>query len=131
MQGYEEETASNQAWLDGVRKGDVAVVRFSRGIAHEYYKSVVDLVATVGNNGPRRIYVDGRVFNSSGSYFLSHQLVEPTPETLNEVERSKLHARMLELDWRRLPVVVLAKVVALVESDPWEAERAAERTLKK
>ena len=124
MIGQEETSPTRQAWLDGLKKGDVAVVRFARksSVEFEYYQTTVDLVSNPVDDGPRRIYAGGYVYNREGKWYETHLLVEPTPEALNEVERTKLIDRLVELRWKRLPLPVLVKVIGVIEADSWIAE---------
>ena len=88
MIGNEEHSPTRQAWLDGLKKGDKVVIRFCRSLsfAFEYYEATVDLTARIGDNGPRKICVGGKVFSSDGKFLESHILVEPTAEVIVEVE---------------------------------------------
>ena len=132
MIGNEEASPTRQAWLDQLKKGDAAVMRFTRknSFEYEYYAVTVDLVSDIGGDGPRRIYAGGNVYNREGKWFDSHVLVEPTAEALNEVERTKCIDKMVELRWKRLPVAVLVKVVSLIEADTWIAELLEKKRLE-
>lgn len=130
----EEDSISptRQAWLDNLKKGDPVVIRFARqdSLEFEYYGATVDMVGRVGEEGPWKIYASGKVFDHTGRFFSSHVLVEPTPENLLEVERTKLIDRMSELRWKRLPVTVLVKIVSVAEADAWVAEILEKKALK-
>jgi hypothetical protein len=115
MRGREEEDTLRQRWLDTLQKGDEVVIRFKRGIEFEYYRAIVDLVAD--DDGRRRIYADGSVFNAQGKWFDSHFLVRPTVEAMEEVERTRLLGEMTGMNWRRLPISVLTKMVELARAE--------------
>ena len=132
MVGREEDSPARQPWLDQLKTGDAAVMRFTRksSFEYEYYAVVVDLVSGNGDDGPRRIYAGGNVYNREGKWFDSHILVEPTTEALIEVERTKCIDKLVELRWKRLPVAVLVKVISLIEADSWIAEMLEKKRLE-
>lgn len=124
------DSPTRQAWLDGLKEGDLVVIRFTRGIEWEYCQSTVSHIWNGDESSIKRIWADGSPFNTIGIFSRTRVLVEPTPRVLNEAARSKLLERMSELNWQRLPVKVLERIVALVESDSWATELSEELKLK-
>jgi hypothetical protein len=124
------DSPTRQAWLDGLKEGDPVVIRYTRGMEWEYFQAPVSHIWNGDDASIKKIWAEGSPFNTIGVFSRTRVLVEPTPRTLNEAARTKLLERMDELNWRRLPVTVLTRIVALVDSDSWSDELAEELKLK-
>lgn len=124
------DTPTRRVWLDSLKEGDPVVIRFTRGINWEYSQSEVKHVKYRGNDRLCRIYADGTAFNRIGLFGSSYVLVEPTPRALNEVARTQLLERMMVLNWKRLPITVLAKFVEIIEKEEWKFDLEEELKLK-
>ena len=132
MIGQEETSPTRQAWLDGLKKGDAAVMRFTPrrdSSTFEYYAVTVDLVSDRSDER-RLIYAGGYVYSREGKWYETRLLVEPTAEALNEVERTRLVDCLVELNWRRLSVAVLNKIIGVIEADSWTAEIVERKRLE-
>jgi hypothetical protein len=124
------DSPTRQAWLDGLKEGDPVVIRYTRGMEWEYFQTFVSHIWNGDDSSIKKIWAEGSPFNTIGVFSRTRVLVEPTPRTLNEAARTKLLERMTDLNWQRLPVTVLERIVALVESDSWSDELAEELKLK-
>ena len=102
-------------WLAELQHGDPVLIERGHGRT-EYTRAVVQAAT------PKYITVSGMKFRRRGGHlaagvFATCHLVQPTPERVNEIDRTDLAYKLRTVDWLKLSLPTLTQVYGLVASE--------------